>query len=66
MGHDPCLCRYFCYLNLFTFAMLILVMGANILLMFVGGKVWASGSYLLIGFWYEDEAKAIAGQRLLS
>ncbi|NTV56604.1 MAG: NADH-quinone oxidoreductase subunit L, partial [Deltaproteobacteria bacterium] len=36
MGHDHAFARYFAYLNLFTFAMLILVMGANILLMFVG------------------------------
>jgi NADH-quinone oxidoreductase subunit L len=36
MGHDHAFARFFAYLNLFTFAMLILVMGANIVLMFVG------------------------------
>ena len=63
MGHDHAFARYFAYLNLFTFAMLILVMGANILLMFVGWEGVGLCSYLLIGFWYEDEAKAIAGQK---
>ncbi|MGE5842215.1 MAG: NADH-quinone oxidoreductase subunit L [Deltaproteobacteria bacterium] len=63
MGHDHAFARYFAYLNLFTFAMLILVMGANIVLMFVGWEGVGLCSYLLIGFWYEDEEKAIAGQK---
>jgi NADH-quinone oxidoreductase subunit L len=63
MGHDRAFARYFAYLNLFTFAMLILVMGANIVLMFVGWEGVGLCSYLLIGFWYEDEEKAIAGQK---
>ena len=63
MGHDHAFARYFAYLNLFTFAMLILVMAANILLMFVGWEGVGLCSYLLIGFWYEDEQKAIAGQK---
>jgi NADH-quinone oxidoreductase subunit L len=63
MGHDHAFARYFAYLNLFTFAMLILVMAANILLMFVGWEGVGLCSYLLIGFWYEDEGKAIAGQK---
>jgi NADH-quinone oxidoreductase subunit L len=63
MGHDRAFARYFAYLNLFTFAMLILVMGANILLMFVGWEGVGLCSYLLIGFWYEEEEKAIAGQK---
>jgi len=63
MGHDHAFARFFAYLNLFTFAMLILVMGANIVLMFVGWEGVGLCSYLLIGFWYEDEEKAIAGQK---
>jgi NADH-quinone oxidoreductase subunit L len=63
MGHDHAFARYFAYLNLFTFAMLILVMGANIVLMFVGWEGVGLCSYLLIGFWYEEEEKAIAGQK---
>ncbi len=63
MGHDPAFARYFSYLNLFTFAMLMLVMASNIVLMFVGWEGVGLCSYLLIGFWYEDEEKAIAGQK---
>ena len=63
MGHDPSFARYFSYLNLFTFAMLMLVMASNIVLMFVGWEGVGLCSYLLIGFWYEEEEKAIAGQK---
>src|SRR5512134_3119228 len=54
--------RYFIYLNLFVFFMLLLVMGNNYLLMFVGWEGVGLCSYLLIGFWYTDEAKASAGK----
>jgi NADH-quinone oxidoreductase subunit L len=55
--------RYFAYLNLFTFAMLTLVMGDNLLVMFVGWEGVGVCSYLLIGYWYEDMDKAIAGKK---
>ncbi len=55
--------RYFVYLNLFVFFMLLLVMGNNYLLMFVGWEGVGLCSYLLIGFWYTDEAKATAGKK---
>lgn len=55
--------RYFIYLNLFVFFMLLLVMGNNYLLMFVGWEGVGLCSYLLIGFWYTDEAKATAGKK---
>ena len=45
--------RFFCYLNLFTFAMLLLVLADNLLLMFLGWEGVGLCSYLLIGFWYE-------------
>jgi NADH-quinone oxidoreductase subunit L len=55
--------RYFVYLNLFVFFMLLLVMGNNYLLLFVGWEGVGLCSYLLIGFWYTDEAKATAGKK---
>ena len=55
--------RYFAYLNLFTTAMLLLVLGDNILLLFVGWEGVGLCSYLLIGFWYTDDEKASAGKK---
>jgi NADH-quinone oxidoreductase subunit L len=46
--------RFFCYLNLFTFSMLALVMADNVVLMFLGWEGVGLCSYLLIGFWYSD------------
>jgi NADH-quinone oxidoreductase subunit L len=63
MGHDKGYTRYFTYLNLFTFAMLILVMGANLVLMFVGWEGVGLCSYLLIGFWFEKHSAANAGKK---
>ena len=55
--------RFFAYLNLFTFAMLMLVLGDNLLVMFVGWEGVGLCSYLLIGFWFLDDANAAAGQK---
>jgi NADH-quinone oxidoreductase subunit L len=55
--------RYFVFLNLFVFFMLLLVMGGNFLIMFVGWEGVGLCSYLLIGFWYSDDAKATAGKK---
>jgi len=63
MGHDKGYTRYFAYLNLFTFAMLILVMASNIVLMFVGWEGVGLCSYLLIGFWFEKHSAASAGKK---
>jgi NADH-quinone oxidoreductase subunit L len=63
MDHDRSIIRYFAYLNLFTFAMLILVLGDNILLMFVGWEGVGLCSYLLIGFWFQNRSYAIAGMK---
>jgi NADH-quinone oxidoreductase subunit L len=63
MHEDRSPARYFAYLNLFTFAMLTLVMADNLILMFVGWEGVGVCSYLLIGFWYEDMEKAIAGKK---
>ncbi|WP_447642187.1 MULTISPECIES: NADH-quinone oxidoreductase subunit L [Chitinophagaceae] len=46
--------RFFAYLNLFIFSMLLLVMGANYVIMFIGWEGVGLCSYLLIGFWYEN------------
>jgi NADH-quinone oxidoreductase subunit L len=48
--------RYFAYLNLFVFSMLLLVMGANFVIMFIGWEGVGLCSYLLIGFWFKNDA----------
>ena len=63
MAHDRSYSRYFTYLNLFVFSMLILVMGDSLPLMFVGWEGVGLCSYLLIGFWFEDSQKAFAGRK---
>ena len=63
MSHDPSFARYFAYLNLFLFSMLVLVMGDNLVLLFVGWEGVGLCSYLLIGFWYQDAEKAAAGMK---
>jgi NADH-quinone oxidoreductase subunit L len=63
MGHDDGMVRFFVYLNLFIFFMLVLVMADNLLLLFVGWEGVGLCSYLLIGFWYEDVNNTIAGNK---
>jgi len=63
MHGDKGYSRYFTYLNLFVFMMLILVLGDNYLIMFIGWEGVGLCSYLLIGFWYEDNEKATAGKK---
>ena len=63
MSHDKKPNKYFAYLNFFVFNMLVLVMGSNLLVMFVGWEGVGLASYLLIGFWFGDEAKAKAGMK---
>lgn len=63
MSHDKSYARYFTYLNLFVFFMLVLVLGNNFPLMFVGWEGVGLASYLLIGFWYDDDQKALAGRK---
>ncbi len=63
MHGDASFARFFAYLNLFTTAMLILVLADTLLLLFVGWEGVGLCSYLLIGFWYEKEENAIAGKK---
>ncbi|MDO8527778.1 MAG: NADH-quinone oxidoreductase subunit L [Deltaproteobacteria bacterium] len=63
MEHDEGYTRYFSYLNLFLTFMLLLILADNLVLMFVGWEGVGLCSYLLIGFWFEDPAKAAAGKK---
>ena len=63
MSHDPGYARYMSYLNLFMFAMLTLVLGANYLVLFVGWEGVGLCSYLLIGFWFDKQSAADAGKK---
>jgi NADH-quinone oxidoreductase subunit L len=60
---DASYARYFGYLNLFTGSMLILVLAANLPVMFIGWEGVGLCSFLLIGFWYENESYAYAGRK---
>ena len=63
MSHDASYARFFTYLNLFCFMMLVLVLGNNLLLLFVGWEGVGLCSYLLIGFWYKVKANGVAGMK---
>jgi NADH-quinone oxidoreductase subunit L len=63
MRDDPGYPRYFSYLNLFVFFMLLLVLGANYPIMFIGWEGVGLCSYLLIGFWFSEKANADAGKK---
>jgi NADH-quinone oxidoreductase subunit L len=63
MHGDPGYYRYFAYLNLFMFFMLVLITGNNYLVMFVGWEGVGLSSYLLIGFWFERKSAADAGKK---
>nr|WP_253696530.1 NADH-quinone oxidoreductase subunit L [Bdellovibrio bacteriovorus] len=63
MHHDKGAAKYFAYLNLFIFNMLLLVLGDSLLVMFVGWEGVGLCSYLLIGFWFTDKEKAAAGMK---
>lgn len=65
MDHEPRggYVRFFCYLNLFCFFMLTLVLGSTFLVMFVGWEGVGLCSYLLIGFWYHKKSASDAGKK---
>lgn len=63
MDHEEDYARYFACLNFFIFAMLLLVLAGNLLLLFVGWEGVGLASYLLIGFWYQRPAAAQAATK---
>jgi NADH-quinone oxidoreductase subunit L len=63
MHGDPKFGRFFVYLNLFVFSMLVLVLGNSLLLTFVGWEGVGLCSYFLISFWFTEEANAVAGKK---
>lgn len=63
MHADEGFYKYFAYLNLFIFAMLNLILGDNMAVMFLGWEGVGACSYFLIGFWYTDMAKSEAAQK---
>ena len=63
MHEDPDYPRFFTYLNLFTFSMLMLVLANNYLLLYVFWEAVGLCSYLLIGFWFEKKSAADAGKK---
>jgi len=63
MHEDPDYSRFFAYLNLFTFSMLMLVLANNYLLLYVFWEAVGLCSYLLIGFWFEKKSAADAGKK---
>jgi len=63
MDHERDYARFFAALNFFVFAMLLLVLAQNLLLLFVGWEAVGLASYLLIGFWYEKPAAANAAMK---
>ncbi len=63
MHDDKSFGRFFAYLNLFLFFMLLLVLGRSMLVLFVGWEGVGLASYLLIGFWFDDLANAAAGRK---
>jgi len=63
MAHDEDYARFFAYMNLFCGAMLTLVLGDSLPVLFIGWEGVGLSSYLLIGFWYKESANASAGKK---
>jgi NADH-quinone oxidoreductase subunit L len=63
MSHDEGYHRFFTYLSIFTLSMLILVLGNNFLMLFVGWELVGLSSYLLIGFWFHKESASFAAKK---
>jgi NADH-quinone oxidoreductase subunit L len=63
MAHDDGYSRFFAYMNLFVASMLILVLGNNLLVLYLGWEGVGLCSYLLIGFWYRDPANVRAANK---
>ena len=63
MRHDPGYWRFFAYLNLFMFSMLLLVLASDFLVVFLAWELVGLSSYLLIGFWYRKRSAGLAAKK---
>jgi NADH-quinone oxidoreductase subunit L len=63
MAHEPGRWRFFAYLNLFMFSMLLLVLAGNFLLLFAAWELVGLSSFLLIGYWYDRRTAALAAKK---
>ncbi len=63
MSHDTGFAKFFAYLNLFIFSMLLLVLGNNLIITFIGWEGVGLCSYLLIGFWYKNKSYTQAAKK---
>jgi NADH-quinone oxidoreductase subunit L len=63
MEHDLGIARFFSYMNLFIFSMLLLVLAGDLLILIIGWALVALSSYLLIGFWYERPSAVVAARK---
>jgi NADH-quinone oxidoreductase subunit L len=63
MRDDKDYVRYFCYMNLFVFSMLVITLADNLLFLYLGWEGVGFCSYILIGFWYSDVVNATAGRK---
>lgn len=63
MGEDPGEARYFAFLNFFIFAMLLLVLAGNLVVLLIGWALVGLASYFLIGFWYERPSAVAAAKK---
>ncbi|HWF58210.1 MAG TPA: NADH-quinone oxidoreductase subunit L [Candidatus Dormibacteraeota bacterium] len=63
MEHDSGIARFFSYMNLFIFSMLLLVLAGDLVILIIGWALVALSSYLLIGFWYERPSAVLAARK---
>ncbi|MGZ3512792.1 MAG: NADH-quinone oxidoreductase subunit L [Thermodesulfobacteriota bacterium] len=63
MRDDQDYVRYFCYMNLFVFSMLVITLADNLVFLYLGWEGVGFCSYILIGFWYSDVVNATAGRK---
>jgi NADH-quinone oxidoreductase subunit L len=63
MEHDRGIARFFSYMNLFIFSMLVLVLAADVIILIIGWAMVALSSYLLIAFWYERPSAVLAARK---
>jgi len=60
---DPSYARFFCYMDVFIFSMLLLVLAGNFVFLIIGWALVGLSSYLLIGFWYQRHSAVVAARK---